>query len=108
VREFYESSKALLPESVVMKIDLSRLSLSLFCVVLGLTSSAVAQDGLKPLRSDEPARLVAADEESSSKVEVIKERYTDGNVKVEREVIRDAEDNYVNHGTWKSTTQPAM
>jgi antitoxin component YwqK of YwqJK toxin-antitoxin module len=34
-------------------------------------------------------------------VEVVRERYPDGKVKVEREVIRDAEENYVNHGTWK-------
>ena len=34
--------------------------------------------------------------------EVIKERYTDGTVKVEREVAQDAESNYHNHGIWKT------
>jgi antitoxin component YwqK of YwqJK toxin-antitoxin module len=34
-------------------------------------------------------------------METIVERYEDGNVKVQRTVIRDAKDNYLNHGNWK-------
>lgn len=34
-------------------------------------------------------------------VEVVRERYLDGRVKIEREVTTDADDNYVNHGTWR-------
>ncbi len=34
-------------------------------------------------------------------VEVIRERYPDGKVKVEREVTTDADGNYVNHGAWR-------
>jgi antitoxin component YwqK of YwqJK toxin-antitoxin module len=34
-------------------------------------------------------------------IEVIRERYPDGVVKIEREVTTDAEDNYVNHGAWR-------
>ncbi|MCE9545737.1 MAG: hypothetical protein K8T25_09505 [Planctomycetia bacterium] len=34
-------------------------------------------------------------------VETIKERFPNGKVKIEREVIRDKDDNYVNHGAWK-------
>jgi len=61
----------------------------------------------------EPAPLETAGEPSivtaskpavapeNNDVEVVRERYPDGKVKVEREVIRDAEENYVNHGTWK-------
>jgi antitoxin component YwqK of YwqJK toxin-antitoxin module len=34
-------------------------------------------------------------------VEVIRERYPDGKIKIERQVTLDAEGNYVNHGPWK-------
>ena len=34
-------------------------------------------------------------------VEMVRERYPDGKIKVEREVIRDAQENYINHGQWK-------
>jgi antitoxin component YwqK of YwqJK toxin-antitoxin module len=34
-------------------------------------------------------------------VEVVRERYADGKVKIERQVTLDAEGNYVNHGVWK-------
>ena len=40
-----------------------------------------------------------ADDESTT--EVIKERYPDGSIKIEREVTQDAQGNYINHGTWK-------
>ena len=39
--------------------------------------------------------------ESYDEVEVIRERYPDGKVKVERQVALDANGNYVNHGPWK-------
>ena len=84
-----------------MKIDQGRLSLMLCCVVLGLNGSATAQDGLKSLGATDVARLASVDEEGQPGVEVIKERYADGNIKIERDVVRDADDNYVNHGSWK-------
>jgi antitoxin component YwqK of YwqJK toxin-antitoxin module len=34
-------------------------------------------------------------------VEIVRERYPDGRVKIERQVTLDAEGNYVNHGPWK-------
>jgi antitoxin component YwqK of YwqJK toxin-antitoxin module len=33
--------------------------------------------------------------------EVIKERFPDGSVKIEREVTQDSQGNYLNHGSWK-------
>src|SRR5690606_4804533 len=45
--------------------------------------------------------VVAEDFASDSKVEVIRERYPNRTVKIEREVTQDADGNYVNHGTWK-------
>lgn len=38
---------------------------------------------------------------SYDEVEVIRERYPDGKVKVERQVALDSSGNYVNHGPWK-------
>ena len=85
-----------------MKTDLRLLPLVLFCALFGTTSSAAAQGGLKPVKDSDPARLASVDEDAGdSDVEVIKERYEDGNIKIEREVIRDVDDNYVNHGSWK-------
>jgi antitoxin component YwqK of YwqJK toxin-antitoxin module len=40
----------------------------------------------------------------NSEVEVIRERYPDGSVNVERQVTLNAEGNYVNHGVWKQYT----
>src|SRR5262245_2176489 len=39
--------------------------------------------------------------QSYDEVEVIRERYPDGKVRVERQVTLDADGNYVNHGPWK-------
>lgn len=39
--------------------------------------------------------------QSYDEVEVIRERYPDGKVRVERQVTLDANGNYVNHGPWK-------
>src|SRR5437868_6151675 len=42
----------------------------------------------------------AAEESADAGVEVIRERYTNSAVKVERHVTQDAEGNYYNHGLW--------
>ncbi len=34
-------------------------------------------------------------------VEMVQERYPNRNIKVERQVVQDHEENYVNHGSWK-------
>lgn len=41
------------------------------------------------------------DAPSSVQVEVIRERYPNANIKVEREVTQDENENYINHGQWK-------
>jgi antitoxin component YwqK of YwqJK toxin-antitoxin module len=48
---------------------------------------------------EEPTAGVLSD--GSSEVEVIRERYPNRRVKIEREVVLDADGNYVNHGAWK-------
>lgn len=59
---------------------------------------ALALDGASDKTSHEAKASVGSD---SKAVETIRERYPDGKLRVEREVIRDAKDNYVNHGLWK-------
>ncbi len=55
--------------------------------------------------SDEEAYSPEAADESgepSTDTEVIKERFANGTVRVEREVTQDSAGNYVNHGMWKT------
>jgi antitoxin component YwqK of YwqJK toxin-antitoxin module len=76
-------------------------------------TSAVAEDRLQ-LRvpqtfTDEPTiadlhEYTAIGDDASTtvdEVEVVRERYANGKVRVERQVTLDADGNYVNHGTWK-------
>jgi antitoxin component YwqK of YwqJK toxin-antitoxin module len=51
-----------------------------------------------PINADDSAS--AAEESADAGVEVIRERYTNSAVKVERHVTQDAEGNYYNHGLW--------
>jgi len=50
-----------------------------------------------PMDGDEPTDRSAEE----AVVEVIKERYPNGTVKVEREITQDGEGNYVLHGAWR-------
>ena len=62
------------------------------------TEDAAAERGpAPPVDGDEPADPSAEE----AVVEVIKERYPNGTVKVEREITQDAEGNYVLHGAWR-------
>src|SRR5262245_22859283 len=58
-----------------------------------------AQDAPAPVEGEEPAPLPT---ESSSVVELIKERYPGGAVKVEREMTLDKDGNYVLQGAWRN------
>lgn len=52
-----------------------------------------------------PAGMTPADEkpaESDIVVELVKERYPSGAIKIEREVTQDADGNYLLHGAWRS------
>ena len=40
----------------------------------------------------------------SGEIEVVRERYPDGKIRIERQVTQDATGNYVNHGAWKMLT----
>ena len=54
-------------------------------------------DGHHPTTADPPVQI----SDDGIEVEVIRERYPNRSVKIEREVTQDAEGNYVNHGSWK-------
>ncbi|MEX0938744.1 MAG: toxin-antitoxin system YwqK family antitoxin [Pirellulales bacterium] len=62
-------------------------------------------DAVQPREIDLGDLQPAGDADSvganGAKVEVIKERYPNGSTRIEREVTQDANDNYINHGSWK-------
>lgn len=74
----------------------SRWTLPIFMVLtlMGVTHPALAQDLSEALDD-------AATAEEEEKIEVIRERYENRAIKIEREVTQDAEKNYINHGSWK-------
>ena len=43
--------------------------------------------------------------EDAEAVETVRERYADSATKISRQVIQDADQNYVNHGMWTSWNQ---
>lgn len=51
--------------------------------------------------ADDAAASVGEIEADSDAVEVVRERFPNRSVKIEREVTQDAEGNYINHGNWK-------
>jgi antitoxin component YwqK of YwqJK toxin-antitoxin module len=63
------------------------------------TPAAAPQASAAAKISDAPADAAAAGADSA--IEVIKERYPSGAVKIEREMIQDAEGNYLMHGAWR-------
>jgi antitoxin component YwqK of YwqJK toxin-antitoxin module len=48
-----------------------------------------------------PAHIQGA---GGTEVEVVRERYPDGRIRIERQVTQDEQGNYVNHGAWKMLT----
>lgn len=50
---------------------------------------------------DAPIEKAEADGPTPHEVEVIRERFPNRTIKIEREVTQDQEGNYVNHGSWK-------
>jgi antitoxin component YwqK of YwqJK toxin-antitoxin module len=52
--------------------------------------------------ADNAALEPAPDQEADDVIELIKERYPSGAVKVEREMTQDAAGNYVHHGAWRA------
>ncbi|MBI3836487.1 MAG: hypothetical protein HY288_00960 [Planctomycetia bacterium] len=68
----------------------------------GEVGSSLNADIPQALSRPEASDSIAPDQQN---IEVIKERFADGSVKIEREVTQDAQGNYVNHGAWKMWDQ---
>ena len=66
-------------------------------LLIGLTASANAQLDVD-IANEQPAE--AATVPSERKIELVRERYPNRSVKVEREVTQDDKGNYINHGKW--------
>ncbi len=58
-----------------------------------------AEETAEPMEAAKQSPAPRAVAEDTS--EVIEERYSNGALKVAREVVQDAQGNYLNHGTWK-------
>ena len=79
---------------------------------LRITPASTAQDAVSaslptPAAQDNagsgaPTLLPESAATADTKVELVTERYPNGNVKIERQVTRDANGNYVNQGTYKA------
>ena len=61
------------------------------------TDGHADENGTDSASSDPPVRI----SDEGTEIEVIRERYPNRAVKIEREVTQDADGNYVNHGSWK-------
>src|SRR5262245_1022971 len=82
-------------------------------VSMGMSSAGHAEDQAKlrvpatlpiPLLSDIAATdyaEVTAEPGVAGEVELVRERYADGKVRIERQVTLNNDGNYVNHGAWK-------
>ena len=78
--------------------------LSLLFLALSIASSATADDKLKKLPPDLAARLVSINETPSPSGPdsgVIEQHHDNGQIKIQRQVIRDLADLPINHGMWK-------
>jgi antitoxin component YwqK of YwqJK toxin-antitoxin module len=87
------------------------------CIALamaaGLNSAAVAKEtGRAPAEFAYVAELeptvsseVKAEPGVNGEVELVRERYLDGKVRIERQVTLNGDGNYVNHGSWKQFSE---
>ncbi len=84
--------------SVILALNASPRASAQELFVLDAPDDEQAEE-LLPVTEAEPSTnpVVSAAPEP----EVIRERYTNRRVKVQREVIQDASQNYINHGSWK-------
>lgn len=86
-----------------------------FAIGLGLTAHAAETVKKQPPRDFPYALLSDSDAEHRTElntdpgvmgeVELVRERYNDGAIRIERQTTLDREGNYVNHGTWKMFSQ---
>jgi len=103
-----------------MKLTSFRNRFAPICLALAMVAGSVSSGSAKDANYQEPAKYeniflgeVAPtnyDEVRSDlggvvgEVEVVRERYPDGKVRIERQVTLNGDGNYVNHGAWKLFT----
>ncbi|HWB10882.1 MAG TPA: toxin-antitoxin system YwqK family antitoxin [Pirellulales bacterium] len=63
--------------------------------------AALEEGAMDDLDQAAPLSDQAGQEEDANEVEVIRERFPNGSIHIEREVTQDADGNYINHGSWK-------
>ncbi|MDA1177778.1 MAG: hypothetical protein O2931_03165 [Planctomycetota bacterium] len=71
-----------------------------------LINSSPAPSGIGPIEEIEAEELplgqpLPDDEQPSDGSEIVRERYENGQIKIERHVVQDDQENYVNHGEWR-------
>jgi len=71
-----------------------------------LINTTQAPYSLAPLEQVEAEEVplgqpIPDDEEPGDGLEIVRERYENGNVRVERHVVQDEQENYINHGPWR-------
>ena len=71
----------------------------------GLPAMAFSQEPLPAVVLAEPLAAPDAatvkDENAGQEVELVKERYPSGKIKIERELVQDAEGSFIPHGMWR-------
>ncbi|MDH3716804.1 MAG: hypothetical protein OES79_01665 [Planctomycetota bacterium] len=84
-------------------VAISAVAVCFPAVVHGQSSILNSESADEALIPQEESAAADAKTEAAptGEVEVIRERYPNRAVKIEREVVRDASDNYVNHGNWR-------
>ncbi len=71
------------------------------------TRTTTDDDAVAPTETADDAGLpeATAGEVQGREAELIRQRFPDGSVKIERQVAQDEEGNYFNHGVWREFTQ---
>lgn len=97
--------------SILASTSLALLAVSFPLVAWGqdrmaLRMPEVFKDAAAPIKAEPLAARETAPQLDAEPgvIEVVRERYADGRVKIEREVTLDSDGNYVNHGTWQMRT----
>jgi antitoxin component YwqK of YwqJK toxin-antitoxin module len=100
-----------------MKRIISKASIASGCIALalaaGLATAATAEENISRHRVAEFENIFLGEIEATNyaeasnafgvvgEVELVRERYPDGKIKIERQVTLNGDGNYVNHGAWK-------
>jgi antitoxin component YwqK of YwqJK toxin-antitoxin module len=86
-------------------LPVGRRSMSVSCAIAAVTaigmSAAFLCGSCLAVETADSGATPLANDAAEPAAEVIRERYPDGTVKIERDVTTDPDGNYVNHGAWR-------